>query len=694
MEDLLRCRMCRQQWCVKTLVFILICISLNIKLAVSLDAGGVAANSLGKQKIDQSENDQVETKFNHQPPSGSTSPPQGQDSLSRGKESSNPQDIQEEAPEDVEMTAEEIKAEEFYRQGEGFINTTYLKDYEQAHQYFHLAAKLNHTRAMEYTGFAHLFGDYLTQNVSNAIEVFKDLAERGSPRGQLGMGFVNSAGIGRNSSQAEALVYFTFASLGGDPLAQMALGYRYWSGIGVEMKCETALTYYKKVAATVADAVTVSGGPVIQRVRLQDEVENTNSGQSALMDDDLLQYYHFLADKGDVQAQVVLGQLYYQGGRGVGINHERALHYFLMAGESANANAYAFLGKMYSEGSPAIKQNNQTALQFFRQAAEKGNPVGQTGLGVMYMYGKGVEQDYLKAFQYFTQAAEQGWMESQLQLGLMYFSGKGVRRDYKLAVKYFNLASQGGHVLAFFNLAQMHATGTGVLRNCHTAVELFKNVAERGRWAEMLSEAHGLYKEGNLFQSLVKYTFLAELGYEVAQSNVAFILDQGDVGDFQESEIYERALLQWARAAAQGSTAARVKMGDYHYYGQGTKIDYETAASHYRVASEQQHNAQAMFNLGYMHEKGLGLKQDVHLAKRFYDMAAETSMDAQVPVMLALAKLGVFYGVDVFNKEMEDYQQLFLKLDPRFLLGPDWDIYVMTFLALLLGFIVLLRRIR
>ena len=58
-----------------------------------------------------------------------------------------------------------------------------------------------------------------------------------------------------------------------------------------------------------------------------------------------------------------------------------------------------------------------------------------------------------------------------------------------------------------------------------------------------------------------------------------------------------------------GSTQARLKMGDYHYYGYGTDVDYESAASHYRLASEQQHNAQAMFNLGYMHERGLGLKQ-------------------------------------------------------------------------------------
>lgn len=36
--------------------------------------------------------------------------------------------------------------------------------------------------------------------------------------------------------------------------------------------------------------------------------------------------------------------------------------------------------------------------------------------------------------------------------------------------------------------------------------------------------------------------------------------------------------------------------------------------------------------------------QDIHLAKRYYDMAAETSADAQVPVALALVKLGLLYG--------------------------------------------------
>lgn len=37
--------------------------------------------------------------------------------------------------------------------------------------------------------------------------------------------------------------------------------------------------------------------------------------------------------------------------------------------------------------------------------------------------------------------------------------------------------------------------------------------------------------------------------------------------------------------------------------------------------------------------------QDIHLAKRFYDMAAEASPDAQVPVFLALCKLGLVYAL-------------------------------------------------
>ena len=48
------------------------------------------------------------------------------------------------------------------------------------------------------------------------------------------------------------------------------------------------------------------------------------------------------------------------------------------------------------------------------------------------------------------------------------------------------------------------------------------------------------------------------------------------------NRIDERALQQWQRAAEQGYSTARIKLGDYHYYGIGTDVDYETAAEHYK----------------------------------------------------------------------------------------------------------------
>uniref|UniRef100_A0A8C3AQP5 SEL1L adaptor subunit of SYVN1 ubiquitin ligase n=1 Tax=Cyclopterus lumpus TaxID=8103 RepID=A0A8C3AQP5_CYCLU len=546
-------------------------------------------------------------------------------------------------------------------------------------------AEKGHQKAMEKVAYAMLFGDYMHQNVTTAKAMFEKLAVEGSPKAQTALGFLYAAGLGVNSSQAKALVYYTFGALGGNLVAHMILGYRYWGGVGVPQSCESALTHYRLVANQVANDVSLTGGSAVQRIRLLDEVENPGS-TSGMLEEDLIQYYQFLAEKGDVQAQVGLGQLHLHGGRGVEQNPQRAYDYFTQAANAGNTHAMAFLGKMYSEGSEYLPQNNDTALQYFKKASDLGNPVGQSGLGMAYLYGRGVPINYELALKYFQKAAEQGWVDGQLQLGTMYYNGIGVKRDYKQALKFFNLASQAGHILAFYNLAQMHATGTGVMRSCHTAVELFKNVCERGRWSERLMAAYGSFKEGESDAALVQYLLLAEQGYEVAQSNVAFILDQR-ARIFTENETYPRALLHWTRAAAQGYTVARIKLGDYHYYGQGTDVDYETAVIHYRLASEQQHSAQAMFNLGYMHEKGLGIKQDIHLAKRFYDMAAEASPDAQVPVFLALCKLGLVYTLQY----LQDLN-LISQVDLDQLLGPEWDLYLMTVIALLLGTVIAYRQ--
>lgn len=66
----------------------------------------------------------------------------------------------------------------------------------------------------------------------------------------------------------------------------------------------------------VASDVSLTGGSAVQRIRLLDEVENPGS-TSGMLEEDLIQYYQFLAEKGDVQAQVKEHAAVINGPKGV-----------------------------------------------------------------------------------------------------------------------------------------------------------------------------------------------------------------------------------------------------------------------------------------------------------------------------------------------------------------------------------------
>lgn len=52
----------------------------------------------------------------------------------------------------------------------------------------------------------------------------------------------------------------------------------------------------------VSQTVSFSGGTAVQRIRLLDELENGYT--TGILDNDLIEYYQLLAEKGDIQAQV------------------------------------------------------------------------------------------------------------------------------------------------------------------------------------------------------------------------------------------------------------------------------------------------------------------------------------------------------------------------------------------------------
>lgn len=108
-----------------------------------------------------------------------------------------------------------------------------------------------------------------------------------------------------------------------------------------------------------------------------------------------------------------------------------------------DAEAQNMLGYMYRYGE-GISQDYSQAIEWYRRSADQGNPRAQNNLGVMYRYGLGVPQDYQKAFRWFEKAAGQGNGGGQNHLGLMHYKGEGMPKNYIQAYMWATLAANQG----------------------------------------------------------------------------------------------------------------------------------------------------------------------------------------------------------------------------------------------------------
>ena len=566
----------------------------------------------------------------------------------------------------------------------------------------------NSTAARVELGHMYLRGEGTPADAAIAKHHYARAAEDGNPEAQHALGVLYSTGFGAERDTPLAATYLHFAAEAGSVGAQLAMGYRHLLGLSAPKQCLKALLYYRPVAEkVVAEAQRTKGaGTTLEKVRLT--VDNPKGTMKRGADDDVLQYYEQSASKGSVDAQLTLGHLHFHGARGLPADADKAFAYYSKAAAAGEPAAFSHLGNMYAQGM-GVEQDNATALEYFRRGAARDHPPSQNGLGFMYMHGHGVTRDFKKALEYFKAAAERGNAEAQFNLGAMYIGGMGVRKAYDKALHYFTLSAHQGHTLALYNLGQMHLNGLGTPKSCPVGTQFLKAVAERGPWGSLLEDAHAALDSpaaGGQEAAVHLYAHLAEGGFELAQANVAFLLDQQYTHSpstpllgLQGGSIAERALFMYRQAAAQGNIEAEVKLGDYAYYGHGCEVDLEAAVAHYRTAADAR-SSQATFNLAYMYAHGLGLARDYHLAKRHYDIAGETSPEAWAPVQLALLELRLlmWWEARMGAHAADPYEWLAASMGPAgSVLAPalaslEADTLLILALCVALGFVLMLRQ--
>lgn len=325
------------------------------------------------------------------------------------------------------------------------------------------------------------------------------------------------------------------------------------------------------------------------------------------------------AERGDCQAQTLLGS-FYEEGMNLEKNEEKAALWFGKAAEQGSVGAIEHLASMYLEGRGVGKNANRAAA-LFRQAAEKGSATAQFNYAVHLATGEGLTQDEISARKWYHKAAEQNVTDAQLQLGLMYMNGQGGPVDNASAAKWFAKAAEKGNADALNNLGFFYQNGQGVSQNYTKAQELYLEAAKRGSAKAYdnlgFMYANGLGVDKRPDRAIEYYLQAAERGEPNAQNNLGGMYATGDGIPQDDVEAFKWFL----KAAENGVALAQCNIGIFYEHGRGTKQNDTQARKWYLLAANQDDEV-AQYYLGLLYACGRGGSKNTEEAVKWFRKSA------------------------------------------------------------------------
>lgn len=310
------------------------------------------------------------------------------------------------------------------------------------------------------------------------------------------------------------------------------------------------------------------------------------------------------SNKGDVDAQNLLGYYYLTGTEGVSANHEMAFYLFMQSANQGNAIGEYYVGMCYLYGN-GTKKDDQKAFEYIKKSAIQGNDDAQYWLGVAYEYGIGTSVDEKQAFKWYQKSAEQENPRGMFRVGHAYLFGWMTEADKGKALDYlFKAASKGDdEAQAYLGASFIVGDFTEVDYNkafywLSTSVSIDEN-SRMALFYLGLCYRYGLGVAKNERQAFEFIKKAATLEYPSAQSSLSLYYYTG----FEEMESSPSLAFEWAsKAAAQNEKEGLYLLGIYYKDGVGTDKDEKLAYEYFTKATEMGNTA-AMYQLGLWHSE-------------------------------------------------------------------------------------------
>ena len=417
--------------------------------------------------------------------------------------------------------------------------------------------------------------------------------------------------------------------------------------------------------ATKTETVAHSAAPTVHRMALSRIGFTLPESVSPTVNPPSLQA---LAEQGDANAQLELGNRYYNG-EGVAEDAGRAAQWYRKAADQGDATAQRILGYLYQAGD-GVARDAREAARWYHNAAEQGDADAQFRLGWLHaatanslklrfrvpftaaeerwlmaaaanpLMAATAEDDAWfqlgpknarEAAQWFRKAAEQGHAEAQYSLGSLYSTWGTTTKHAGEDAYWTRKAAEGGHAEAQFNLGRMYGTGDGVPRDARETARWFRKAAEQGH-AEAQRNLGVLYAKGiGVPQDTVQaYAWVslaaAQRQQWMARTRFGTFVTRGAtriLADLQR----DMSPPQIAEAQKLSRELVEGVSEDAHDDGQEAHALAQMVApalqrrKWYRRA--RQGDADAQFQLGWWYEFGVGVAKDAGEAAQWYRKAAE-----------------------------------------------------------------------
>ncbi|KAF0684616.1 Aste57867_23420 [Aphanomyces stellatus] len=473
------------------------------------------------------------------------------------------------------------------------------------------------------------------ENERAYLDLLTQSAQRGNPHAQHRLALVYAVGTiipDGGANVAKSIVMDTFAASAGHAAASMTLGNRAMFGSSVPRSCHDALAHYRR-AATIA-AATMPSTPFNFRPAPPPRLaEWSSSSSSSTFDFHKLVFLASVAQKQrDGTTLVRIAKLLLQPHESMTMqfdNYALARSLLRQALEwGPRERASALLGLVYAHGW-GVDVNATAAHAFFHMSPQDANSLH--GLGHLSLQAHRTHD----ALQHFQAAAKLGHVDAIYQVATLLAATQP-----QTATRYLTAASNSGHVPATFALARDMNKKINDDKTCSTLVGLYKRVAEGGLDQPLLALAWAKFLAAEYATSYWLYRLVAQEGYEVAQTNAAWLVREGYVHEHEPGVVTE--LLE--EAARQGSGYAQLELGHMAYAAQ----EYDSAMTAYSAlvskpafrttAVAYKHVAPALFQMGLMFEMGHGVPLDRAKALDLYTRASQVERRFQWPVEMWIWK--------------------------------------------------------